>query len=133
MEVPDAARPATDFDVRSILHEEIDRLVNRHRMPVVFCDLDGLTYEQAAGRLHCTVPTLYHRLTKARRRLRERLIRRRMTARTGGHRAGMVTGIAATQRRFIGMVTGRGGGGNQRADPRRRWRHWSRLSSGACS
>src|SRR5271157_2615943 len=26
MEVPDAARPALDFDARSILHEEIDRL-----------------------------------------------------------------------------------------------------------
>ena len=36
----------------SIVHEEVDRLPERHRLPVVLCDLEGLTYEQAAGRLH---------------------------------------------------------------------------------
>jgi RNA polymerase sigma factor (sigma-70 family) len=80
MEAPDASRSALDFDVRSILHEEIDRLPDTHRLPVVLCDLEGLTYEQAAGRLHCTVPTLYHRLAKGRSRLRHRLIRRGVTA-----------------------------------------------------
>jgi RNA polymerase sigma factor (sigma-70 family) len=79
MEIPDAACSALDFDVRSILHEEIDRLPESQRLPVVLCDLEGLTYEQAAGRLQWTVPTLYHRLAKGRRRLRDRLIRRGVT------------------------------------------------------
>jgi RNA polymerase sigma factor (sigma-70 family) len=80
MEIPDAARPALDFDVRSILHEEIDQLPEAQRLPVVLCDLEGLTYERAAGQLHWTMPTLYHRLAKGRKRLRDRLIRRGVTA-----------------------------------------------------
>ncbi len=50
----------------------------------MLCDLEGLTYDQAAGRLRCTVPTLYHRLAKGRKRLRDRLIRRGVTAATAG-------------------------------------------------
>ena len=80
MEIPDPARPPLDFDVRSILHEEIDRLSDAERLPVVLCDLEGLTYEQAAGRLRCTSPTVYHRLARGRKRLRDRLIRRGVTA-----------------------------------------------------
>ena len=34
-----------------LLHEEIDRLPERYRVPVVLCDLEGLTYEQAARQL----------------------------------------------------------------------------------
>jgi RNA polymerase sigma factor (sigma-70 family) len=80
MDVPDTTRPGLDFDLSSILHEEIDRLPDSQRLPVVLCDLEGLTYEQAAGRLQWTVPTLYHRLAKGRKRLRNRLIRRGVTA-----------------------------------------------------
>ena len=39
-----------------------------------------MTYEQAAEHLRWTVPTLRHRLAKARQRLRERLTRRGITA-----------------------------------------------------
>jgi RNA polymerase sigma factor (sigma-70 family) len=67
-------------DVASIVHEELDRLPDRHRLPVVLCDLEGLTYEQAAGRLRWTEPTLRHRLVQARHRLRQRLLRRGVTA-----------------------------------------------------
>ena len=69
---------------RAILHEEIDRLPESHRLPVVLCDLEGLTYEQAAGRLQWTVPTLYHRLAKGRKRLRDRLVRRGVTVAAAG-------------------------------------------------
>ena len=48
MEIPAAARPGLDLDLLSIVHEEIDRLPERQRLPVVLCDLEGLTYEQAA-------------------------------------------------------------------------------------
>ncbi|MGP0062865.1 MAG: sigma factor-like helix-turn-helix DNA-binding protein, partial [Isosphaeraceae bacterium] len=43
---------------------------------VVLCDLEGLSYDQAASRLDWTVPTLRCRLSKARERLRARLTRR---------------------------------------------------------
>ena len=61
------------------MHEEIDRLPDRHRLPVVLCDLEGLTYEQAASRLDWTVPALRCRLVEGRQRLRDRLSRRGVT------------------------------------------------------
>ena len=67
-------------DVAAIVHEEVDRLPEKHRLPVVLCDLEGLTYEQAAGRLRWTVPTLRCRLAKARQQLDGRLDRRGITA-----------------------------------------------------
>jgi RNA polymerase sigma factor (sigma-70 family) len=79
MAISDAARPGLDPDISSIVHEEVDRLPEGLRLAVVLCDLEGLTYEQAAGRLHWTEPTLRHRLVKARQRLRERLSRRGVT------------------------------------------------------
>ena len=79
MAISDAARPGLDPDVGSIVHEEVDRLPDGLRLPVVLCDLEGLTYEQAAGRLDWTEPTLRHRLVKARQRLRDRLTRRGVT------------------------------------------------------
>ncbi len=47
---------------------------------MILCDLEGLTYDQAARHLRWTEPTLRHRLAKARLRLRDRLIRRGVTA-----------------------------------------------------
>jgi RNA polymerase sigma factor (sigma-70 family) len=67
-------------DVAAIVHEEVDRLPEKHRLPVVLCDLEGLTYEQAAGRLRWTVPALRCRLARARQQLHGRLTRRGLTA-----------------------------------------------------
>ncbi len=72
--------PGIDPELRPILHEEIDRLPERERLPVVLCDLEGLTYEQAAERLGWTVPALRCRLAKARGRLKGRLTRRGFAA-----------------------------------------------------
>ncbi len=79
-EIPDPSRPLLDFDVRAILHQELDRLPDAERLPVVLCDLEGLTYEQAAARLGSTAPKVYHRLAKGRKRLRDRLVRRGISA-----------------------------------------------------
>ena len=80
MDIPAAPRPVLDLDLRSVIHHEIDRLPERQRLPVVLCDLEGLSYEQAASRLHSTVPALRCQLSKARERLRARLTRRGVTA-----------------------------------------------------
>ncbi len=58
------------------LHEELGRLPERFRLPIVLCHLEGLTYEQAARRLGCPLRTVQSRLARARRRLRDRLTRR---------------------------------------------------------
>jgi RNA polymerase sigma factor (sigma-70 family) len=55
------------------LHEEVSRLPERYRMPVVLCDLEGLTQQEAAQRLCCPLGTIGVRLLRARERLRARL------------------------------------------------------------
>ncbi len=79
MTIPSRIDSGLEPDVCAIVHEEIDRLPDRHRLPVVLCDLEGLTYDQAAARLAWTVPALRCQLSKARRRLRERLTHRGVT------------------------------------------------------
>ena len=58
------------------LHEELARLPERYRVALVLCELQGLTYGEAAQRLGCPVGTIGARLVRARDRLRSRLIRR---------------------------------------------------------
>jgi len=58
------------------LYEELDRLPEPFRAVVVLCDLEGRSYEQAAGTLHCPVGTVQSRLARGRQRLRRRLERR---------------------------------------------------------
>ncbi|CAN5611185.1 hypothetical protein BH23PLA1_BH23PLA1_34810 [soil metagenome] len=70
------ADPARSLDAWADLHEEIARLPDRYRAPIVLCYLEGLAHEQAARLLGCPVPTLRTRLTRARKRLRDRLTRR---------------------------------------------------------
>jgi hypothetical protein len=56
-----------------VVHEEIDRLPDKYRNPVVLCCLEQLTYEQAARQLGTSEPTLRGRLHRGRRRLAARL------------------------------------------------------------
>ncbi len=70
------ARAERDLELERLLHEEIDRLPERYRSPVVLCDLEGRTYEQAARHLGWPVGTVKSRLSRGRERLRDRLIRR---------------------------------------------------------
>ena len=73
---PDLRREMRDWDeVVEHLHEEIDRLPERYRVPVVLCDLEGLTHEKAARHLGWPVGTLKTRLARARELLRCRLCR----------------------------------------------------------
>src|SRR5437763_3146001 len=48
--VPEGRAGAGD-ELERALHEEIDRLADRYRAPVVLCDLEGRTHEQAARHL----------------------------------------------------------------------------------
>jgi RNA polymerase sigma factor (sigma-70 family) len=79
-EVAEMASDRYDGEERSglgpALYEELDRLPDRYRIPIVLCDLEGRTYEAAARHVGCPVGTLKSRLTRGRRRLRERLARR---------------------------------------------------------
>jgi RNA polymerase sigma factor (sigma-70 family) len=56
-----------------VLHLEVSRLPERYRVPVILCELEGLTYQEAARRLRCPVGTVGVRLSRARKRLTEYL------------------------------------------------------------
>jgi RNA polymerase sigma factor (sigma-70 family) len=58
------------------LHDEVARLAEKYRIPIVLCYFEGLTHEQAAGRLGWPVGTVKTRLSRAREQLRTRLTRR---------------------------------------------------------
>ena len=63
-----------------IVHQEVGRLAEKYRGPIVLCYLEGLTHDQAAARLKWPVGTVRSRLSRGRDRLRGRLVRRGVTA-----------------------------------------------------
>jgi RNA polymerase sigma factor (sigma-70 family) len=79
---PSAAPPATDpqgSDLAGLLDEELSRLPDRLRWPVVLCDLEGRTRRDAARQLGVPDGTLSNRLASARRALARRLAARGVT------------------------------------------------------
>jgi HlyD family secretion protein len=69
-------RAEVENRIGAALHEEIERLPERYRAPLVLCDLEGSTHEQAARHLGWPVGTIKSRLSRGRERLRDRLARR---------------------------------------------------------
>ena len=69
-------REAPDEELGLILHQEIERLPERYRAPLILCDLEGRTHEQAARHLGWPIGTVKSRQSRARERLRDRLARR---------------------------------------------------------
>ncbi len=68
--------PHVPDDLLPALHQEIARLPEKYRLPVVLCDLEGLPQAEVAGQLNWSERTLRRRLAEARDRLKARLARR---------------------------------------------------------
>ncbi len=64
------------LDLNPIVDGELLRLPERYRAVVVLCDMQGLSYQQAAHVLGWPMGTVKSRLTRGREKLRSRLIRR---------------------------------------------------------
>ncbi|HEY8505088.1 MAG TPA: sigma-70 family RNA polymerase sigma factor, partial [Gemmataceae bacterium] len=73
------ARPMDDLtwrEMRAALYEELERLPERNRLPLLLCHLEGQTQDEAARQLGWTLGTLRGRLLRGRELLRARLRRR---------------------------------------------------------
>jgi RNA polymerase sigma factor (sigma-70 family) len=66
-------------ELRLVLDEELLRLPEKYRAPLLLCCLQGRTRDEAAEELGWTLCTLKMRLERARQRLRTRLARRGLT------------------------------------------------------
>ena len=78
-----AAGDPDGWELAATLLEEVRRLPEKYRSPVVLCYLEGRTHEQAASELRWPVGTVKARLARARDRLRDRLIRRGLAPSAG--------------------------------------------------
>jgi RNA polymerase sigma factor (sigma-70 family) len=76
------ADPLEEISVREllvILDEEVGRLPERYRLPVILCCLEDRTVEEAARQLGWSTGSLRGRLMRGRARLHARLVRRGVT------------------------------------------------------
>lgn len=81
---PDTVRNEPDSEALRILDEEIGALPDHLRVPVVLCELDGLSRKGVATRLGIPEGTVSSRLAKARQILAERLRKRGVTLTAAG-------------------------------------------------
>jgi RNA polymerase sigma factor (sigma-70 family) len=82
-----------DRELNQALFEEIDRLPDSLREPILLCCVEGLSYEEAATRMESTAPAVRGRLARARDQLKARLTRRGFTP-SAVSAGGMLAGTA---------------------------------------
>ncbi len=88
--LPESVHPLADpvdtieqRDLRDLLISELGRLPEKYRAPVVLCDLEGRTHQEAAEQLGWPSGSISRRLVHARELLRERLTHRGVTLAIG--------------------------------------------------
>jgi RNA polymerase sigma factor (sigma-70 family) len=86
---------AADPGLGELLDEEVQRLPEKYRAPVLLCYLQGATNEEAAIRLRCPTGTVKIRLLRARQLLRKRLERRAVALSLSALAAALVQEAAA--------------------------------------
>lgn len=69
----------TARELVAVLDEEIGKLPENQRAPLILCCLEGLSQEEAAKRLGCSADAVRGRLERGRQRLRQRLEKRGLT------------------------------------------------------
>jgi len=111
--VPVEAPPDLSWrEACDVLHEELDRLRDTYRLPLLLCYLDGLPRDEAARRLGVTTDAVRGRLDRGREKLRARLARRGVTL-SAGLLAALASSAGAAGRRpdLVGPTVAAAAGG----------------------
>jgi RNA polymerase sigma factor (sigma-70 family) len=108
---------ASGADLVAVLLDEVNRLPERLRLPIVLCHLEEMTHAEAAERLGWTVGTIRGRVARARALLRSRMARRGFAMSAGAIAAVMAehqataampgSWVAATVEAATSIVAGR--------------------------
>jgi RNA polymerase sigma-70 factor (ECF subfamily) len=76
-QVPDPAPPPDELaertEIREVVQAGIEQLTEEYRMVIVLRDLQGLSYQEIAEALDCSLGTVKSRLNRARFALKEKL------------------------------------------------------------
>jgi RNA polymerase sigma factor (sigma-70 family) len=91
---PHALDRLTGRELMLVFEMELRRLPESYRLPIVLCCVEGLSLEEAAGRLGWTAGSVKGRLERGRARLHARLMRRGLTLALGLSTALAARGLA---------------------------------------
>jgi RNA polymerase sigma factor (sigma-70 family) len=95
MPCADSLDDVTWRELRSVLDEEIGRLPEKYRTPIVLCYFEGKSYDQVARELGLAKSSLGNRVVRGRELLRQQLVRRGITLSAGALATALCEKVAA--------------------------------------
>ena len=102
---PGPATQASWREIAAVLDEEVQRLPEKYRLPLVLCHLEGMSQAEAARTLDWPVRSLSSRLERGAERLRQRLSQRGVTLSAAALTAALGENARAAVLPVLSMIT----------------------------